>query len=227
MSYLVLILTLVFAASPLVFPDFAGFDPGQYPVPQVDPPAQPAGWAFSIWGLIYAWLVVSAIYGVARRRDDPAWADIRVPLAVSLAVGTIWLGVAALSPIWATLLIWVMLIASLVAYIRAPATDRLLLMAPLGLYAGWLTAASFVALGLLAAGYGLLSPITAAWAVLVAVIVCGGLVWLARGGTAFPAAIAWASAGIAAQNWETDLGWGAVGGAAIMIGLALAGLRRT
>lgn len=29
-------------------------------MPQVDPPVQPAGWAFSIWSEIYLWLIVSA-----------------------------------------------------------------------------------------------------------------------------------------------------------------------
>ena len=32
-------------------PGFGGFDANQFPVPQVNPSVQPAGYAFSIWGL--------------------------------------------------------------------------------------------------------------------------------------------------------------------------------
>ena len=42
---------LLFAVSPLFTQGFNGFEPDQFPVPQDDPPVQPAGYAFSIWGL--------------------------------------------------------------------------------------------------------------------------------------------------------------------------------
>ena len=45
------ILSIVFAASPFLVQDFAGFDPNQFPVPQDNPPVQPAGYAFAIWGI--------------------------------------------------------------------------------------------------------------------------------------------------------------------------------
>lgn len=70
LARLVLVAALAFAASPVVFPGFAGFDPGLFPVPQQDPPVQPAGWAFSIWGVIYAWLVAGAGFGLWRRARD-------------------------------------------------------------------------------------------------------------------------------------------------------------
>nr|WP_240769056.1 hypothetical protein [Paracoccus liaowanqingii] len=50
LARMVLLAALAFAASPLIFPGFAGYDAGRFPIPQVDPPVQPAGWAFSIWG---------------------------------------------------------------------------------------------------------------------------------------------------------------------------------
>ena len=60
LAILVLTAAIAFAVSPLMVPGFNGFEPGQFPVPQEDPPAQPAGWAFSIWLLIYVWLIAGA-----------------------------------------------------------------------------------------------------------------------------------------------------------------------
>lgn len=133
-----------------------GFTQDQLPIPQINPPIQPAGYAFAIWGVIYAWLVVSAIFGVVKRRDDAQWDDVRGPLILSLAVGTPWLWIANQSAIWATVTIFIMAIGAIWALIRSTETDRWWLQVPVGLYAGWLTAASCVSLGSTAAGYGIL-----------------------------------------------------------------------
>ena len=55
-SLLVLLAALAFALSPLLSSGFNGFAPDQFPIPQDNPPVQPAGYAFAIWGLIYLWL---------------------------------------------------------------------------------------------------------------------------------------------------------------------------
>lgn len=152
-----LILTATFVISPAITQPFSGFQADQLPIPQVDPPVQPAGYAFSIWGLIYGWLVVSAVYGVWKRRDDAAWNAARPALIASLAVGTPWLAVANASAIWATILIFVMAGTAIAALLRAPEKDYWWFKAPVAIYAGWLTAASFVSLGSTSAGYGLLT----------------------------------------------------------------------
>ncbi len=152
-----LILTLTFVVSPLVTSPFSGFRADQLPIPQIEPPVQPAGYAFAIWGLIYAWLVVSAVFGIWKRADDPVWDRARWPLIVSLGVGTPWLAVANTSAVWATILIFVMGLGAILALLRAPHRDRWLFRVPVGIYAGWLTAACFVSLGSTAAGYGLLT----------------------------------------------------------------------
>ncbi len=84
------------------------------------------------------------------------------PLIVSLAIGAIWLAVAVRDPVWASVLIALMLGGALAALFRAPARpDRWLLLAPLAIYAGWLTAATGVSIGILLTGFGWL-PETAA-----------------------------------------------------------------
>ncbi len=161
-SILVLLAALAFAASPWFVDGFNGFAADQFPVPQEDPPVQPAGYAFAIWGLIYTLLVVGSAFGALKRSDDPDWADMRPPLFVSLAIGTFWLPVAMVSPVWATLLIWIMLGGAVLSLFRVGDTDRWFQQAPVAIYAGWLTAASAVSIGLLLGGYGWMAATPAA-----------------------------------------------------------------
>lgn len=200
-AILVLIAAIAFALSPFISPEFGGFDPERYPVPQRDPAVQPAGWAFSIWGVIYLALIVNAAFGVFSRKYDEAWEAGRVALLISLAVGTIWLPVALASPVWATILIWIMLITALIScYQSYKATPYWISRWPVALYAGWLSAASFVSIGLLLGGYGLVGETPAALIALV----------LATGFAAFHAyrliswpysvAVAWGFVGIAVAN---------------------------
>ena len=136
---LALLAALAFAVSPLLSAGFNGFEPGQFPVPQDDPPVQPAGYAFSIWGLIYLWLIAGAAIGFLRHAQAPGWQAMRPALILSLGAGAFWLPLAQVSVLWATALIVFMLITALAALLLAGREDRLWLREPIGLYAGWLT----------------------------------------------------------------------------------------
>ena len=52
--YLLAAATLAFLLSPSLTEPFTGYTPESFPVDQIDPPVQPAGYAFAIWGVIYA-----------------------------------------------------------------------------------------------------------------------------------------------------------------------------
>ena len=159
-SIALLLAALAFAISPFFVESFDGFDPALYPIPQIDPPIQPARWAFAIWGVIYLWLIVHAAYGLFKRADDPTWDRARLPLIMSLGLGAAWLSVAERSPIWATVHIFVMLVFAIWALAVSPRAsggraNDWLAQVPMGLYAGWLSAASFASLGMVGAGWGL------------------------------------------------------------------------
>lgn len=192
---------LAFALSPLTTTGFNGFSPDQFPVPQVDPPIQPVPWAFSIWGLIYLWLIVSTGFGLVMRADDPAWDRTRWPLIASLVVGAAWIPVANISPFWATVLIWVMLATAVAALLRAPSRDRGWLAMPIGLYAGWLTAASCVATAVLVTGNGAtpVVPIHAAF-LLLALGIALAVLRARPGSIAYAAGVGWALVGIIVSN---------------------------
>ncbi|MFZ1468263.1 MAG: hypothetical protein WAT09_04705 [Paracoccaceae bacterium] len=171
-AIILLISVLAFAIAPFVVPPFMGYDPSAFPIRIERHPIQPAGWAFSIWGVIYLWLVIHAGYGVWQRATDPVWDRPRLPLALSALIGTVWMSIAAASPIWGTVTIWPMAIAAIIAFLRAdPVVDRLVLAPPIAMLAGWLTAAASVSTGVLLAGYGLMAPVVAAAAMLVLVLV--------------------------------------------------------
>ncbi|MEM7490315.1 MAG: hypothetical protein AAF390_14435 [Pseudomonadota bacterium] len=222
-AVLVLLATLAFAISPAFTPGFGGFEPSQFPVPQDDPPVQPAGYAFSIWGIIYLWLLASAAFGLWKRRQDPAWDATRVPLLVSLAVGAIWLSVAVASPIWATVLIWVMLFGALGALLRTPADDPWLLRAPIGLYAGWLTAASAVSLGLLAPGWGVPPFGAEGWAIaaLSVGLAIGIAILRARASLLYGVAIVWALVAVTVRNGFDLVGLFAAAAALVVLAVTV------
>ena len=218
MRLLPFLLAILFAASLIATGSFGGFDPSAFPIPQTDPPVQPEGWAFSIWGVIYIGLIAHGVRSRARG-DHPDWAGTRWPLVISLGVGIFWISVAKVSPIWATALILVMLGGAVLAYLRAGRAEPWFLGWPLGLYAGWLTAASAVSLGILAAGWGLTGALPAALAGIVTTAAVGLAVTFTRPGSAFTAALVWGLAGIAAANWGTEpaVTWTALIGAAVLI----------
>lgn len=193
---------VAFALGPFATPGFNGFEPDQFPIPQGDPPAQPAGYAFAIWGVIYVWLIVGAGFQLFARADTPDWQPMRLPLIVSLVLGAPWLAVAQLSPVWATVLIWLMWGFAVLAFLRAPARDDWFGHWPVGLYAGWLTGAASVSLALLAAGYGFTGPVTAAVLVLLLALGLGLAVIRARpSAPGYPIALIWALIGVAVANW--------------------------
>ncbi len=203
-AVLTFLLTIAFAVSPFVGPSFDGFDPNQFPVPQVNPVVQPAGYAFSIWGVIYLWLIIGMGWGALKAREDFLWDDMRKPLCVSLFVGVFWLAVAHVSPVWASILIWVMLIGALVALFQAPRDNRWYAALPVGLYAGWLSAASCVSLGLLAAGYGWMSTHTAGLVFVgLAIVIAAGVQSSLMRAPSYGIAVIWALIGVIVRDYAT------------------------
>lgn len=202
-------LTLVAALAFVIFsylaPDFRGYSTDQLPQIDARPAVQPAGYAFAIWGVIYAWLVAGAAWGLWRHADDPAWDRFRWPLILSMALGAPWIRIAVYDPILATLVIWAMLGLAVLALWRTPAGGGAALWAarvPAGLLAGWLTAAACASLGLVLAGFGWLpSSRAAAWVVVpLAALLALGVLWRRPSAGAYALAAGWGLAGIAVQN---------------------------
>ena len=218
LAVLTFVATLAFAGSPFLSSGFNGFAADQFPVSQIDAPIQPAGYAFSIWGVIYLWLIAGTAFGLFARRDVQDWRMGRLPLFASAAVGSFWIAVAQASVIWATVMIWVMLGTALAALARAGKEDRWLQREPLGAYAGWLTAASCVSVGLMLAGYGITSETVAAYIGLaLALGIAATMQKFRPDSLAYPAAVIWALSGVIAANLApVDIGVAGLSGVGII-----------
>jgi hypothetical protein len=198
-----LLAILAMVAAPALTPAFTGYDPATFPVRIERPAIQPAGYAFSIWGLIYLWLLAHAVFGLLKRRNDPAFLRPTLPLLVSGLLGSVWLAIASSAPITATFVILVMGGLAMLAYLRADQSqDRWLLAAPLAIYAGWLTAACGVSVGVILAGYGVLSNTGAALVMLTVVIAVALFVQARRPKMpVYGATVVWAAIGVVLANW--------------------------
>jgi hypothetical protein len=214
--------TIAFGIAPFVTPPFTGYDPSLFPVQIGRPAIQPAGYAFSIWSVIYLWLIVHAVFGLWKRADAPSWASARVPLTVALAVGVVWLWIAGQSAVWGTVTIWIMALAALAAFLRVPTEpDRWLLSGPLAIFAGWLTAAAAVSTGVLIAGYGALSNNGAALAMLALVLIIALVVQgLKPRMPVYGLTVIWALIGVIVVNLGDNaiVAGVAAGGAVVMAG---------
>ena len=195
----VLLLAVAFAVSPFLSNGFGGFYRESFPVQADRWPAQPVGWAFSIWGLIYLGLILAAAWALWRPATMPQWPRAASPLGISLLIGVFWIEAAMRFPPIATVMILVMAAAAIIAMLRAGDSWRE--WAPVGLYAGWLTAATGVAVSVVATGYGILSPRTAAIALIICVLIAAVAVASARPRLwTYRAGVIWALFGVIVAN---------------------------
>jgi len=180
-------------------------------------PVVPAGYAFSIWGLIF---LLAAAYGIWQflpaNRDSALARRIGWPLAGAFLCNTLWQVTSQATGsvgFGLFLVILVSLACALTALFLARSTPEpgfgaRWIVAPLtGLLAGWLTAAAFVNLSSAARQAGILPEhgFTATVAAAVLLLAAGGaaaaLVWLLhRHAGWFAGAILWAFAGVVAAN---------------------------
>ncbi|MEJ6391436.1 hypothetical protein [Gymnodinialimonas ulvae] len=202
LALLTLVAAFTFALVPVFTEPFTGFDPAHLPNPVGRLPIQPSGYAFAIWGVIYLWLIASAGYGLVKHGNDPDWAPHRPWLIASMALGAAWIPVALAAPVPATVMIFAMWATALIALLKAPQTDPGFAIAPIGLYTGWLTAASFVAAATVAAGYDIGSRISASWVALAIALIAAVVITRKTPTLAYPGAVIWALTGTMIANWN-------------------------
>lgn len=160
---------------------------------QGDSTLRAAGYAFSIWSVIYLALTAFAIWqALPARRDDPRLTQVRAPAAMALAGIGLWIWASSFDLRWTSVAIIVgsawMAIRALAAG-RGPWTDW-----PFGLLAGWLTIASALNIITVATADGLIGPETARAAALIGIVVvvfATFLIFGRLGRIAYPFPIIW------------------------------------
>lgn len=127
----------------------------------------PAGFTFSIWGLIFLTLIIYAIKQVfPGRREDDLYNHLAPPLVLSNCLSILWVVLFSFELLgWSALVIILMLITSLVLLVKAHKfRGSFFVTLPFSLYSGWLTVATIagIALWLTSMGWsGLPAPLCA------------------------------------------------------------------
>lgn len=166
----------------------------------------PAGWAFSIWGVIYALALIQAV-AVLVRQIDAVPPRLQVDQLMLYLGGALWILMAALDSSVATaaalLLMFVAAVDGVLTAARRPLTHRwfaVLTRASVGLYAGWVTAAFFLNVSTALVATDVVEVGDLSWQLVVLVIAALTLLVLtvaARGVVAYAIAGCWALLGIA------------------------------
>jgi len=173
----------------------------------------PAGYVFSIWGLIYLALVAFVIYqALPSQRENPRLRQVGYLFALSCVANVAWLFLWHYEVFALTMVAMVALLLLLIAiYLRlgigrtsVPSAERWLVRVPFSIYLGWVTVATIAnATSLLDylnwSGWGI-SP--EAWTVIMLMAATGiaAAVAFTRGDVAYGLVIVWAFAGIAVKH---------------------------
>jgi hypothetical protein len=200
----------------------------------------PAGYVFSIWGLIYLGLIAYAIYQLLpAQADNPDLRNIGAIFILSSLANMTWIFLWHYEVFPLTVVAMIILLASLIViYLRlnigraqvSPGM-RWFVHLPFSIYLGWITVATIANVTTLLAywdwgGWGI-SP--EAWAAIMLAIatVVGGLVSFTRGDIAYAAVLIWAIVGIGVKHSDTPVVGTAAWAAAVVTAILLiAGLYR-
>jgi hypothetical protein len=177
----------------------------------------PAGYVFSIWGLIYLALAAYAVYqALPAQQDNARLQSIADLFALSCLANVAWLLLWHYEIFPLTLVAMFALLGTLIAiYLRlgigrvqVPTAEKWLVHVPFSIYLGWITVATIANVTTVLDylgwdGWG----VPQAWAV--AMMVAGAsiasVVGLTRGDAAYMLVIVWAFVGIAVKHAATPL----------------------
>jgi hypothetical protein len=201
----------------------------------------PAGYVFSIWGLIYLALLAFTVYqALPAQRENPRLRRAGYSFALSCVANVTWLFLWHYEVFALTVVAMVALLLLLIAtYLRlevgrarVPAAEKWLAHVPFSIYVGWITVATIANVTsfldyLNWGGWGI-SP--EAWTIVMLVAGAGiaTAVGLTRGDVAYMLVIVWAFAGIGVKHAATPVvataAWAMA--AVVVVMLIVSALRR-
>jgi benzodiazapine receptor len=189
----------------------------------------PAGYTFSIWGLIYLGLLAYVIYqALPAQRGNAALAKISPYFVVSCIANCAWILAWHNDYLVLSLVLMLIILASLVKiYLllgigngSMQGMQRLFVQLPFSIYTGWITVATIANISAVQSGMGWnatgLDPVNWTILKLAAAGAIGATVILRCGDIAFGLVVAWAALGIVARQFATA----EVAGAAAAIAVA-------
>lgn len=174
-----------------------------------------AGYAFSIWGLIFLLDIIFGTWQLFDRREDTRSYETRPYIAIAFAMTSAWMIVFSLQLFWLALaIIWISLaclwyaawrFSNSVRYAPAHWWQRI----PLSLHAGWVSLAAFLNIAQVIVAHHLLSttqmlPWTLVLFVLVAVLLLESIA-LMRGNPWYALAALWGLIGVYVLQHASNL----------------------
>ncbi len=192
-----------------------------------------AGYAFSIWSVIYAGLIAYAVWqALPRNAGDPLVAQIAWPSIVAISGCGLWIIASSADWKWASVAIIVLSAATLtlalirLVPVRTDLNARVFVWWPLSLLAGWLTIASAINILTVLTATGLIggtSAVIAGYVGVGAVVVVALLVLHAARLSVYAIPIAWGlvAVWVAEKTDKSDLALEALIAAVIVGGYAI------
>ncbi len=191
----------------------------------------PAGYVFSIWGVIYMLLLIFAVFqALPRQREKPFLQQINVLFVLSSVFNIVWLFLWHYDQIVLSVALMFALLATLIAiYLRlgigknkAGLKERAFVHLPFSVYLGWITVASIanVSAALFSIqwdGFGLATDVWAVLVIAVALLITLAVI-ATRKDVAYSLVLVWALVGIAVnQSAYQNIVMAAAVGAVIII----------
>ncbi len=213
----------------------------------------PAGYAFSIWGLIFLGLLAFAVYqALPAQRTNPRFRAVGWWVVLNAFCNAIWSPLFNNERIGLALVVILVMLGSLVIIEQrllaqpnvpflsidpdvtlpesaAPAQETWLARIPFSIYFGWLTVATIlnVAVYLRSTNFSLLGLSEQTWAVTILIVglLVGAVVFNRFRSVAYLLVFTWAYAAIAVKQAEYDqIRLVAIAGAFVALALAIGGL---
>jgi translocator protein len=191
---------------------------------------EPAGYVFSIWGLIYLGLIVYAIYqALPAQRQNARLQVIAYPFVFSCLANTVWLFLWHYNRFTLTQIAMVALLLALVVIYRrlaagrqaADAAERWAVHLPFSIYLGWVTVATVANTSIVLYDWGwrggpIAEPVWAVLMLLVTAALTFLVLWRERD-VAYALVIVWAAVGIAVKQTDSSL----VAGTALLVAVVV------
>jgi benzodiazapine receptor len=194
----------------------------------------PAGYVFSIWGLIYLGLLAYSVYqALPSQRENAALQKIGYLYIWSSVANIVWLFFWHYLLFPLTLLAMLVILGFLIAiYLRldigrtqVSTAEKWLVHVPFSIYLGWITVATIANVTSLLDylgwnGWGI-SPQVWAVIMLLAAVVISGIMSFTRADIAYSLVLIWAFVGIAVKHQGTALVATSAWAASILVGILL------
>lgn len=170
----------------------------------------PAGFTFSIWGVIYSGLLVFVIVqALPRFRKDGVLARMDVPFVLNAVFNAAWIVAWHYGQLALSMLIMLALLGTLIVLHREAQAQngllwRLAVLYPMSVYFAWVCMATLANISILQSAWGLNDALMSepAWTLLKLVVALSvtAFVYLRFRNVAFVAVVAWAAFGIQANQ---------------------------